>query len=287
MSDICIGIEMSPASDPESFERKLNRIIDDGFNASEISLDGVPVIVSGDLKYQWIDFLKPYLDASPLVFSAHIGRGVDLRNRSDYELHERAMLASIEACSLLGLNPLVIHYEKRSGDEDTERQFREGHIKAAEYAANHGVTLCIENIEVELVAPVVDFVGQIAHPNLKMTFDTGHAWLASRYFKFDYLEAVRSAAPYLGHIHLSDNTGIFEELRLTNRPLYDQLPSGYRRTFGRGDIHLPPFWGNVPFNDIFANIGDYSGIYMCEYNADLYRPFNKEIQQNVRAAVGD
>ncbi len=46
MSDMCIGIEMSPDSDPESFEKNLNLIIDDGFNASQISLDGVPVIVS-------------------------------------------------------------------------------------------------------------------------------------------------------------------------------------------------------------------------------------------------
>jgi len=285
MDDIRIGLEMPMASDLAGLESNLRRISEDGFDSAEIGLDGIPLIVSGELKHQWIDVLRPYLEASPLSFSAHIGRGIDLRDSAHYELQERVLRASIEACGLLGLDPLVLHYDNRSDDEEVERRFRDGHVRAADYAAELGITLCMENIEVERVAPVVEFVKSVAHPNLKMTFDTGHAWLASDYFGFDFLEAVDSVTPHLHHLHLSDNTRIFEELRITNRPVYDALPKGYRTTFGRGDIHLPPYWGTIPFDEVFAAVGEFPGIYLCEYNMDRFAPFNKSIQETVRAAI--
>ncbi|OHD68143.1 MAG: hypothetical protein A2177_03400 [Spirochaetes bacterium RBG_13_68_11] len=148
-----------------------------------------------------------------------------------------------------------------------------------------GLDLCIENIEVELVDPVVRFVRLVDRPNFWMNFDTGHAFLASRYFHFDFLESLRTSLPVLGHVHLNDNTGVFEELRITDRPRYDHLSMGYRRTFGRGDIHIPPFWGAIPFAEVFGLLKDYRGLFVCEYAAQDFIPFNRSVQEKVRSAV--
>jgi sugar phosphate isomerase/epimerase len=131
----------------------------------------------------------------------------------------------------------------------------------------------------------VRFVCQVDRPNFRMNFDTGHAFLAARYFHFDFLEALRMALPQLGHVHLNDNTGVFEELRITDRPRYDHLSMGYRRTFGRGDIHIPPFWGVIPFDKVFGLLKDYRGLFVCEYVAQDFLPFNRSVQEKVRQAI--
>ncbi len=56
-------------------------------------------------------------------------------------------------------------------------------------------------------------------------------------------------------LHLSGNVGIFGELCILDRPAYDQLPTRCRYTFGRGDLHLPPFRGNIPFGELFRRLG--------------------------------
>jgi sugar phosphate isomerase/epimerase len=89
----------------------------------------------------------------------------------------------------------------------------------------------------------------------------------------------------LGHVHLNDNTGVFEPLRITDRPRYDAMSMGARRTFGRGDIHLPPFWGAIPFAEVFALLKDYRGMFVCEYTAQDFLPFNRAVQERVRGAV--
>ena len=112
--------------------------------------------------------------------------------------------------------------------------------------------LVIENIEVELIEPVIELVAEVNSPNLRLAFDTGHAFLASKYFKFDFIDAFKKTLPYLAHLHLSDNTGNFEDLRITDRAKYDALPMGYRIEYGRGDIHLPPYFGEIPYNELFS-----------------------------------
>jgi sugar phosphate isomerase/epimerase len=91
--------------------------------------------------------------------------------------------------------------------------------------------------------------------------------------------------PFLGHMHLNDNTGTFEELRITNRSIYDSLPMSYRREFGRGDIHLPPYFGEVPFEEVFARTPHYEGKFICEYTSGDFMPLNTGIQKNVRNKI--
>lgn len=280
-----IGVNLPRHASFASLDARLAALAREGFDAVEISLDTFPLIIEGRICQPWVDVLKGVLEQHPLRYTAHIGRGLDLRSTDDPSLHRSVLLASLEVCRQLGMEVLVLHYEVKTDDRRIEEQFFDAHRWAADIAAGYRVRICVENIEVELVEPLVDFIEQVRHPALFLTLDTGHAFLASRYFGFDFLGAVSSMAPYLGHVHLNDNTGSFEELRVSDRIAYDAMPMGMRREFGKGDIHLPPFYGAVPFDEVLSRLSAYSGSYVCEYMYDDYGPLNHSIQERVRTHI--
>lgn len=285
-NDILVGINL-PKKDPHPsvIRQKLSSFADDGYDSVEVNLEMLPLIVGGEQRPAYIEYLHSILKEFDFRYSAHIGGGLDLRDEKRPELQKKVLFSSIEICSRMGLNPLVLHYEAQTKDIWIEDRFLELHLEAAELAARHGILLCIENIEVDRVDPVVDFVKRADRPNLRMTFDTGHAFLAARYFHFDFLESLKQSLPVVSHLHLSDNTGDYETLRLTNRLAYNDLSETNRFTFGRGDVHLPPFWGAIPFDDVFSLLKGFHGIYSCEFYSDFFIPFGRTIQENVRSAI--
>lgn len=283
-----IGVNLPSNSgvvDPEAARRTMTAFRENGFDALEISLDTFPLIIDRKICEPWLERLQRLLVDFPFKYSGHIGRGLDLRDLERKEEHQSVLRASIDICSRLGFSPLVLHYELRSRNRETEKYFLEAHRRAADYAGERGVLIVVENIEVEVVEPVVELVASVDSKALRMAFDTGHAFLASRYFDFDFMNAFKSSLPYIAHLHLSDNTGTFEELRITDRPTYDSLPMGYRFEYGRGDIHVPPYFGRIPFDDLFALLGDYCGTYLCEYYSERFLPLNGDVQRHVREQV--
>ena len=281
-----IGVELPKNTNFASLDATLGQIADEGFDVVEISLDAFPLIVGGRICQPWVDVLAEVLPKYPLAYTAHIGQGLDLRDMNEARLHRSVLLSSLEICHQLGMDVLVVHYEVKSNDRRIEEHFLEAHRWAGDAAHKLGIRLCVENIEVELIEPLVRFIEDLAHPQVSLTLDTGHAYLASRYFNFDLLDAIASMAPYLGHVHLNDNTGVFEALRVTDRRAYDAMGMGYRRQFGRGDIHLPPYYGSVPFDAIFSILHHYNGTYVCEYPHGDYGPLNRSIQETVRERIG-
>ncbi len=286
MKDIVVGVNLPDVNgDPHAARSKLASTAEDGFDCVEIRLDQFPFIINGEVRGEVVAFVRGLLQEHRFVYTAHIGKGLDLRDLARYALHTKVLRSSIEVCSALGMRLLVLHYEAKSTDLLAEEKFLEAHAEAADYAAGLGVALRIENIEVERIDPLIDFVKKVGRKDFLLTFDTGHAYLASHRFHFDFLESLRQALPYVGHLHLSDNAGTFEELRLTNRLAYDNLATGYRVTFGRGDVHIPPFWGHIPYPEVFQLLCDYDGIFVCEYHSDFFRPFNRSVQEKVRGAI--
>jgi sugar phosphate isomerase/epimerase len=98
-------------------------------------------------------------------------------------------------------------------------------------------------------------VNEVNHANLGMTLDLGHLLLAANVCGFDYLEAIRQAAPYVRHIHGHDNFG-----RLGS--VFDGLHA--RIPYGDGDLHLPVGWGTIPHLESLAQLADYEGLYVLE-----------------------
>jgi sugar phosphate isomerase/epimerase len=289
MEKVLIGMNFPDKTRAENLEAALQQIVSNGYDCVEFCLSTYPLIAGGEIHWEYVNYVKDIFEKFPLKYTGHIGMGLELRNIHELDLQKSVLKASIDICSVLKLNPLTLHFEQSSMYLQKEKAFLEGHIEAADYAASLGLTLCMENIEVEHHTRVLEMIDKVNRNNFKMTLDTGHLSLSTTHFGYDFKMAVKECAPYVGHIHLSDNTASFEEMRLTNFPLYKTLPMGYRIAFGRGDIHLPPFWGKIPMKWVLETLNDigFSGVYLCEYENELYVPFQKGIQQNVRKIVTD
>lgn len=287
MNKPLIGINGLNKTKPEDLEESIKKIIEFGFDCMEFNLSSVPLLAEGEILEKYADYVKDIFSRYPLKYTAHIGTGLDLRNLKDFDLHKKVLMSSIELCGRLGMDRLTLHFENESPIQQEEQAFYDAHLEAVDFAASKGVLLLMENIEVEDYRKAVNMVRRINHENFKMTLDVGHLYLSTRYFGGDFKDAVRECAPFVKHIHMNDNTGRFEKMRLENFALYKTLGMGMRTAFGAGDIHLPPLWGKIPMKWIVETLHDagFDGVFICEYENDLYMPFNRQIQEDMRSMV--
>ena len=289
MSNYIVGVNLPDSTNLTNLEETLSRFRKDGFDACEINLSTLPMIIGGVVQTAVVEHVKEILSHVPLRYTAHAGYGLDLRNLEEIDMHLAVLFSSVDVCAALGITPLNLHYEVQSMYTDREQAFMKAHTEAAEYGQKLGVQLSIENIEVEYAKKAADFVRAANHPNLGMTLDLGHLFLSATHFGYDFMETVRDCAPLLKHLHINDNTGDFEPLRITNFDIYRTQDRGYRFAFGRGDIHIPPFWGKVPLKEAIAVIkaAGYQGVWLCEYYNQNFVPFNREVQERVRREIED
>ncbi|MGN0980611.1 MAG: sugar phosphate isomerase/epimerase family protein [Candidatus Avoscillospira sp.] len=280
-----LGVNIPGGTNLAALEGALARIAADGWQAAELNLSSCPLIIGGRLQKPVADYMKAVMDKFPLHYTAHVGYGLDLRSADP--IHRQVMEASLEACAALGIDRLNFHYEEHSKDYRQERQFLDWMREACDLGQDLGVRVNIENIEVEDVRYALDAVKALDHPNCGMTLDLGHLWLSANYFGYDYLPAVAACAPYVRHLHVNDNDGVFEPMRLTNQQLYNTLDKGYRFAFSRGDIHIPPLWGTAPLREAFSLLKQarYDGIWLCEYYSHLFHPLNDSIRRQVLDAI--
>lgn len=282
-----LGVNIPGGTNLAALDGALSRITADGWQAAELNLSSCPLIMGGQLQEKVVEYMKSVMARYPLHYTAHVSYGLNLRAQEDAPLHHQVMLASLEACAALGMDRLNFHYEEHSHDHRLERQFLDWMRGACDRGQELGVRVNIENVEVEDVRYALEAVQALDHPNCGMTLDLGHLWLSAKHFGYDYLPAVRECAPYVRHVHANDNYGVFEPMRLTNHPLYDTLDKGYRFTFSRGDIHIPPLWGNAPLREAIALLkrADYGGIWLCEYYSHLFHPLNDGVRRQVLEAI--
>ena len=119
-----------------------------------------------------------------------------------------------------------------------------------------------------LVPALVRQVEAVGHPLFGLTLDLGHLYLAANTCRFDYLEAIRQAAPYVRHIHGSDNFGrlggVFDELH-------------FRIPYGDGDVHMPHGWGTLPHAEALAQLAGYEGLYEALYVMEIRPRFRDHL----------
>jgi len=277
-----IGIAISPTS---NLDGELSFIHDLGYDAVEIAPDSFNLLFCGRLHDPLVQDVLPVLERHQFRYSVHSPATLDLRDLRDHDLQMQMAESVLEFCRLIHAEVLVLHFEQQSADPAVEAAFLDATRRLADRARDNHLRIGIENIEVERLAPVLEFVRRVDRPNVGLTFDAGHAFLAARYFGFDYLEAVRAARPQLIHLHVTDNFGRYDPLRLENFTLYrTQRP---RDTFpvGRGDLHLPVGWGAIPYEETFAALRGYEGTVVTEYRYDLFRSHASHLAGELRSLV--
>ncbi len=125
-----------------------------------------------------------------------------------------AMKATLETCQALGAKTLCGPYHSAIGEftgsgptPDEWKWGVESMRQTAENAAKSGVMLGVEYINrfecyfLNSAADTVRFVRDVDHPHCRMMYDTFHANIEEK----DIAAAIRTAAPYTIHVHISEN----------------------------------------------------------------------------------
>jgi sugar phosphate isomerase/epimerase len=279
MAHLGLSIRGGERRDAElSLARKL------GYDAVEISMDGTGMVFGGKLHPQMLREALEEFGRHDLAYSVHSPSSLDLRDRPNREIQLALARATLRFCREVGGRVVVIHFEQQSPDPEDESAFVDAVLRLSDEAGD--VLLGIENIEVERVEPVIECVRRVGRPNVVMTLDIGHAYLAAAQFRFDFAGAIRSALPSVRHVHMNDNFGRYNPLRLQDFTLYKTQTQADTFPLGKGDLHLPVGWGSIPLDQVFAILRGFHGTVVHEYRYNLFLPYAEGDYTLARRLVG-
>jgi D-psicose/D-tagatose/L-ribulose 3-epimerase len=121
---------------------------------------------------------------------------------------------AIDCCQALGAETMCGPFHSAlghfSGAGRTADEWKHGVDslrKNAEHAAGTGVTLAVEALNrfecyfLNCAADAAKFVKEVDHPSCRMMYDTFHSNIEEK----NIPEAVKTAAPVLAHVHISEN----------------------------------------------------------------------------------
>lgn len=289
-----IAINIDAGGRLEVLEQALRRAAELGYDGAEVSGYGVNAVINGRLHRERVARVRAITARFPLRYAVHGPCELNLALGEAGGVEEQALAAYLEFAAEIGAQVLVYHsglinlHEAYWGlqplpDAATRQARREREVAAlrrlARRAEELGVIIAMENrdphlwevaalarhgLPVEALATyhaglLIEEVNRqleaVGHPQVGMTLDFGHAYIAARVCGFDFLQAVRQAAPYVRHIHLHDNGGKLDGYT------GDQ---GERLPLGQGDLHLPPGWGEIPLQAALACLPGYEGLITLE-----------------------
>jgi sugar phosphate isomerase/epimerase len=276
-------------------ERRLGQFRSLGFRLVEIDITSFHLILDGEIHRSSLENWLAVLRRFDLRYSIHGLLRLNLAYDARHSLCRQIMRCQIEICRAAGASVLVVHSGLQALDEVRygvrpallspeeldagARREADAFQELAPLAADAGVALCMENgdphqWEYALLArhglpraaisehharlhvePMVRQLEAIDRPNVGMALDVGHLYIAAHELGVDYLEAVHVAAPWVKHLHVSDNFG-----RLDRG--FDAEPE--RWAFGEADVHMPPGWGRIPYGELLARLPRYEGDMILE-----------------------
>lgn len=270
-----------------------------GFSHVEISPHGVGAMINGRLREAKMLEVLSLLSDNPFAWVVHGPNPLNLMDRRDPDFAAEMFRASLEFTALVGANIMVYHAGRFlpeeefllpaqrpiSASEKEEMWAQECTLlrRMGDIASSLGVVIAVENARPypdaspycygEFLETLAAMIREVDHPNVGVTLDFGHAYLAACYHDYDLLAGVTALAPHIRHIHLHDNFG--------------KASASYERkqwelaATGRGDMHLPIGWGEIPAAAMLARLPDYRGVITLEMRA-RYRDHYGEALENAR-----
>ncbi|AYO30088.1 sugar phosphate isomerase/epimerase [Biomaibacter acetigenes] len=256
-----------------------------GFDYVEIPVHGVDCIVNGELMTPRLEKVKRILKSFGLKYTVHAPDNLNLADTDNESLYMKAMESTIKFASEIGAEIVVYHssygntnmesfikamtkrYRTDKLDEIKKKLQQEETKKLqllAEYAVKCGVLIAVENHFLGNPATysygnypdtLVDMIKSVGFKNVGICYDFGHGYISSKKYGFEFVKAVEMVEPYIIHIHIHDNFGKM-----------DAREKNIERIFtGKGDLHLPVGWGDIPYDEIFEIVARrYEGVLMLE-----------------------
>lgn len=225
-----------------------------GVDSVELPVFGWDLVVGGRLIEERVERLAEALADRPFGVSVHGVLAVNFMDAAErLALHDAVARANIEIAARLGARHLVLHSGLCANDGEAAiaeryRRQRDHLARLGDLAGARGLVLCVENVfsltgqHTATPARLAAELERIDHPAVRATFDISHGALQCALAGTDLLAEAVALAPFAHHLHVHDSFG---------RPdMVWTLDQSEQMALGLGDLHLPPGWGSLPFDEI-------------------------------------
>jgi sugar phosphate isomerase/epimerase len=264
-------------------EEKLNRVLEAGFDTVEIPIQGMNVILNGEIDRCRLDAYIKLLNSLPLNYTMHAPFEINLFRQDDSAFDQKLFMASLEVTGAVGSEIMVYHVGRFVGEEqfiypqtwnhysEADKQGllqreREFIRNAGERAKQLNVRIGMENMRPYLDCPdycysviphlLAEQVAAINHPCIGIALDVGHLYLSIKMYRLDLQVEIAAILPYIIHLHVHDNFG--KPCYSTEKSQYELIP------LGRGDMHMPIGTGEVPMAEIIQLLNAFNGYLIHE-----------------------
>jgi sugar phosphate isomerase/epimerase len=275
-----LGISIDPPhinGNMELLRKELQRVENSGADCCELVLHGLDVVVGGRLNPARVNTVLALLRERKLEYTLHLPYELNLIDTDILEIYTNIFRAGIEFARMANMRVIVFHAGiTRRDDKDAFRAEAERVRRLAKEA--DGIALCMENPVIlsddvfsagKSAESMTAFCERVNAPNCKLTFDVGHYYLRRNGNRDELLEAIATAMPYIGHIHLHDNCGI--ALPMSERDY------NHRIACGAADLHLPLGWGTIPVMEVITALSGYGGI----VNLEIEKRFDDQYEASL------
>lgn len=243
----------------ESLESDLRALADIGVDTVELGVTTLDLIAGGRIIKERADALVAMTGQFDFRYTVHGLVSSNFMDPATCRYQIDAAKALVEVCDRIDARVIVQHggclradqiFDRAAADE----RERDALLELAEFCKPYGVRIAFENIFTtepgqyrQTPAELAETVKAVNHPNVVALIDFSHAYIESTYRGLNFREQIRAMAPVTGHLHLHDSFG---------RPqgFYKGFHPQENTAMGIGDLHMPLGWGDIDWEDIFAEL---------------------------------
>ena len=243
----------------ESLAADLRALAEIGVDAVEIAPTTLDLVAGGRIIAERAEALAELTSQFDFRYTVHGLVASNFMDPATVDYQLAAAKALVEVCDRIGAGILVQHSGCLRADQihdrvDADAIERETLLELAEFARPYGVRIALENIFTtepgqyrHTPTQVAETVRALNHPNVVALIDFSHAYLEANYRGLDFRAEIAAMAPVAGHLHVHDSFG---------------RPQGFFRGYhpqentamGIGDLHMPLGWGDIAWEEIFAEL---------------------------------
>ena len=250
-----IGYTLWPVNfdlvDPGSFLDEAEEL---GVDTVEVPLFASRLIADGAVLEPAMRIFEDRMRGRSLGYSTHALLSINLMGDPELlELHEKIARACIDVTARLGARNMVLHCGMAEGKhpdalEAAYARQRASLARLGDYAAQHGVLICVETVwnsdgrETALPGRLAAEIRAVDHDAVRATLDYAHSALQCDLKGADLMTEIAEIAPLAHHLHLNDCFGVVRDGPIS-------LP-GETLAYGSGDSHLPLGWGGLDWEKL-------------------------------------
>jgi sugar phosphate isomerase/epimerase len=301
-----IGVNLpanQQVSDLANFGKNVSYALSAGLDVIEIPIQGLEVIKNGELNEKRLEKFLRIAEAYPIKFTTHAPYYLNLFSQRYMDVEIKLLESSLKVAHAFGAEVMVYHagrfipeeqflyphlWTHYSDKEIEELLKRERDIlrEVGDIGSKFNVKIGVENTRPyldcagysysEIPIQLAEQIKTINHPNIGITLDTGHIFMAVKEYNLNLQSEMNALAPFVVHLHIHDNHGI--PCYSWEKNQFELLPRG------RGDMHMPIGECSVPILDIVGCLPNYDGFWINEIR-ERYKhewPILKERYEQVR-----